>query len=257
LEDKMDLGLKGKVALITGAGSQKGFGKAIAMTLAKEGCDIIAADIDLEGAKKTAADIKASGRRAMAVKADVSKSAEVNDMVKTVLAEFGRIDILVNNAGATTPPKTFMEKTEAECDQDINLNLKGAMNCARAVLPQMVSRKNGKIINISSVNAKKGIPHTSAYGAAKAGIVGFTQILGVEVAPLGINVNSIAPGLAITGFGSGTPPPDIMEKAKTNIPLKRTTEPQDIANMVAFLASDVSNDIVGQNIGVDGGESVL
>lgn len=253
----MDLALQKKVALITGAGSQIGFGKAIAITLAKEGCDIIVSDINLDGAKQTAAEIKALGRRAIAIKTDVANSAEINMMVKTALTEFGKIDILVNNAGAISSLKDFVEKTEAECDRDIALNLKGVMNCTKAVLEQMISRKNGKIINISSIGAKKGMPHTAAYGAAKAGVIGFSSCLAVEVAPLGINVNCVAPGLGLTGFGGGSPPPDMVEKAKARIPMRRTTTPQDIANMVAFLASDVASDIVGQNIGVDGGESII
>ena len=253
----MDLGLKGKVALVTGAGSQIGFGKGIALTLAKEGCDIVVGDIDLEGAKKTAAEVEALGRKALAVKADVSSSAEANDMVKAALAKFGKIDILVNNAGAIHAMKPFVENTEEDRDRDINLNLKGAMNCSKAVLPQMISRKSGKIISISSIGAKKGMPNTAAYGAAKAGIIGFTQILGVEVAPLGINVNSIAPGLGLTAFGGGSPPPELVERAKTIVPVRRSTTPQDIGNTIAFLASDVSSDIVGQNIGVDGGESII
>ena len=253
----MDFGLKDKVALITGTGSQVGFGKPTALTLAQEGCHIIASDIDLEGAKKTASEVEFLGRKAVAVKADIRKIKEVRDMVKRALDEFDRIDILVNNAGAISGLKPFIEKTEDELDMDIDLNLRGTMNCTRAVLDQMISRKSGKIINISSIGAKKGKPRTVSYGAAKAGIIGFTQNLGVEVAGLGINVNCIAPGLGVTNFGGGSPPPDIMKKAMDTIPIRRTTTPQDIANAVAFLASDVSQDIVGQTISVDGGESIV
>jgi 3-oxoacyl-[acyl-carrier protein] reductase len=253
----MDLGLREKVALITGTGSQKGFGKAISLTLAEEGCHIIASDIDFEGATKTASEVKSLGRKAIAIKADIRKVEEVRDMVERTLEEFERIDILVNNAGAISGLKPFIDKTEDELDMDIDLNLRGAMNCTRAVLSQMISRGSGKIINISSIGAKKGKPKTVSYGAAKAGIIGLTQNLGVEVAGLGINVNCIAPGLGVTNFGGGTPPPEILKKAMNTIPLKRTTSPQDIANAVAFLASDVSQDIVGQTISVDGGESII
>lgn len=253
----MDLGLKDKVALITGTGSQKGFGKTTALTLAQEGCHIIASDIDLEGAIKTVSEVESLGRKAIAIKADIRKTREVRDMVKRALDEFDRIDILVNNAGAISGLKPFIEKTEDELDMDIDLNLRGAMNCTRAVLSQMISRKSGKIINISSIGAKKGKPKTVSYGAAKAGIIGFTQCLGVEVAVFGINVNCIAPGLGVTNFGGGSPPPEILEKAMNTIPIKRTTTPQDIANTVAFLSSDVSQDIVGQTISVDGGESII
>lgn len=253
----MDLGLKDKIALITGTGSQIGFGKTIALTLAKEGCDIVACDINLEGAKKTAEEVESLGRKAIAIKADIRKVKEVGEMAKRALDEFDRIDILVNNAGAISGLKPFIDKTEEELDMDIDLNLRGAMNCTRAVLGQMISRKSGKIINISSIGAKKGKPRTVSYGAAKAGIIGFTQCLAVEVAGFGINVNCIAPGLGITNFGGGSPPPDLLEKAMNTIPIKRTTTPQDIANTVVFLSSDMSQDIVGQTISVDGGESII
>ena len=252
----MDLKLTNKVAIVTGAGSQVGFGKGIAITLAKEGCNIVVADIDLVGAEKTAADIEALGCKAIAVKTDVTNSASVKAMTEAALEKFKQIDILVNNAGAISSLKPFIEKTEEEWDRDINLNLKATMHCTKAVLGHMISRKSGKIINISSIGAKKGKPRTSSYGAAKAGVVGFTQGLAVEVAEKGINVNSIAPGLGLTNFAGGSPPPDLVAKAQASIPVRRTTTPQDIANVAAFLASDVSSDIVGQTIGVDGGESI-
>jgi 3-oxoacyl-[acyl-carrier protein] reductase len=248
----MDLGLKGKVALITGAGSQIGYGKGAAMVLAREGCDIIAGDIDLEGARKTAADIEALGRKAMAVKVDITKSAEVNDMVKAALAKFGKIDILVNNAGASFQPKPFAEKTEAECDADLNLNLKGTLNCTRAVINHMISRKSGKIINIASVAAKMGAPLDDIYAAAKAGVSIFTKSLGVQVIASGINVNAIAPGVGMTNFVRNIPP-ELLERFVKQTPSGRANKPEDIGNMVAFLASDVSSNIVGQTISVDGG----
>lgn len=252
----MDLGLKDKVALITGAGSQIGMGKAIALTLAKEGCDVIVTDINLEGAQKTAAEIKSLGRKVMAIKADVTKTAEVNDMVKTALAEFGKIDILVNAAGAGTVPKPFVEKTEAEWDQDLNLNLRGVLICSRAVLPQMISRKSGKIINVSSIAARLTTPYASIYAAAKSGVVGFTRSLATEVITSGINVNCIAPGLTTTNFLSNMPP-ELLQRFINEMPSKRANTPQDIANMAVFLASDVSRNIVGQTIAVDGGTSMV
>jgi NAD(P)-dependent dehydrogenase (short-subunit alcohol dehydrogenase family) len=253
----MELGLKGKVALITGAGSQKGMGKAIALTLAQEGCDIIAVDIDPEGAQKTASEIKASGYKAIAIKTDITKSSEVNNMAKAALAEFGKIDILVNNAGAITAPKLFVDLSEAEWSRDLNINFVGMLNCTKAILPQMLSRKSGKIINISSIGAKKTYTNCSVYSSAKTAIVGFTRSLALEVAPSGLNVNAVAPGLTLTAFGGGAPPPDELKKAIAGIPVRRTTLSQDIANMVAFLASDVSSDIAGQTFSVDGGESLI
>jgi 3-oxoacyl-[acyl-carrier protein] reductase len=259
----MDLGLKGKVALVTGAGSQTGFGKGIALTLAKEGCDVIVIDKDLEGAQKTAAEIDALGQKALALQADVTRSAELNNAVKTALAIFGRIDILVNNAGASTPPKSFVEKTEAEWEPDIDINLRSVLICTRAVLPQMLARKSGKIINISSGVGTMGLANSSIYSAAKAGVMAFTKALAKEVISMGINVNSVSPGIGDTGFlrsskvlKTAQTPPEFIKHVNLDIPAGRMTTPQDIGNMVAFLASDVSSDIVGQIFDVDGGKII-
>ena len=164
----MDLGLKDRVALITGAGSQRGFGKGTALVLAKEGCDIAVSDIDPDGAEQTAEAVRALGRKAISLKTDVTSYSQVNEMVEATLAQFGKIDILVNNAGRSTPPQMFSETAEAKWDQDINLNLKGVLNCTRAVLPHMISRKYGKIINLSSVAGLRGQPSGTTYAAAKA-----------------------------------------------------------------------------------------
>jgi 3-oxoacyl-[acyl-carrier protein] reductase len=248
----MDFGLKDKVAIVTGAGSQIGFGKAIAVSLAHEGCDIIAADKDEEGAKQTADEIKTLGRKAIAVKVDITNTAQVNEMVKIALAKFGKIDILVNNAGAGTPPKPFIESTEEEWDANINLNLKGMLRCTKAVLGHMVSRKTGKIVNMSSLGAKNGGEHVLVYSAAKAGVICFTKGLAIEVAPLGINVNCIAPGVGLTNFIKSAPK-EIIDELIKKTPSRRTSSPQDIANAVVYLASDVSIDVVGQTLSVDGG----
>jgi 3-oxoacyl-[acyl-carrier protein] reductase len=248
----MDLGLKDKIALVTGAGSPIGFGRSIALTLAKEGCHIIANDINFEDAKQAASEIETSGRKAIAYKADVTKSAEVNNMVKAALEQFGKVDILVNNAGIISPQKPFVETTEEEWDRDIDVNLKGVAICTKAVLSQMISRKSGKIINISSSGGKIGVANGALYCAAKAAVMVFTRSLAREVAPLGINVNSVAPGPAKTGLSRGVPP-DTLERFVAMLPLGRATTTQDIANMVAFLASDVASDIVGQTFSVDGG----
>jgi 3-oxoacyl-[acyl-carrier protein] reductase len=251
----MDLGLKGKVALVTGAGSQIGFGKAISLTLAKEGCDIAVNDINLEDAKKTAAAVKALGRKAIAIKADVTKKAEVQEMVKKAVADFGRIDILVNNAGGMHPQGPFLDHKEEPWDKDFNLNIKGAMFCAQAVLPGMIERKYGKIINISSSVAKMAFPGVSTYGMAKAAIYVFTRGLAKSVIKQGITVNSVAPGWSLTNFDK-TPPEELIKRFTPDTPIGRGTTPQDIANAVAFLSSDVSGDIVGQVICVDGGTTM-
>jgi len=259
----MELGLKGKTALVTGAGSQTGFGKGIALVLAKEGCDIVVIDKDIAGAKKTAAEIEELGRKALALQADVTKSAEVNKAVETALGKFGKIDILVNNAGAATPPKPFAEKTEAEWEPDINLNLKAVFICTKSVLPQMLERKSGKIINISSGVGTMGLANSSIYSAAKAGVMAFTKSLAKEVISQGINVNSVSPGIGDTGFlrssnviKTAETPPEFIKHVNMDIPAGRMTTPQDIGSMTAFLASDVSSDIVGQVFDVDGGKII-
>lgn len=248
----MDLGLQGKVALVTGAGSQIGFGKGIAMTLAEEGCDIVVNDLDIKGAEQTAAEIQALGCRAIAVKADVVESAEVKEMVKTAIKQLGKIDILVNNAGASSPPKPFIETTEKDWTVSINTNLWGVLNCTKAVIDEMVARKSGKIISIVSSAAKNGGINNTVYGAAKAGVAAFSKGLASELAASGINVNCIAPGPGDTGFAK-LAPPGFIDWVMKMVPMGKMTTPRDIGNMVAFLASDISSDITGQIFSVDGG----
>ncbi|HEY77989.1 MAG TPA: SDR family oxidoreductase [Dehalococcoidia bacterium] len=244
----MDLKLKDKVALVTGTGSQIGYGKAIALTLAEEGCDIISADIDFEGAKKTATAVETLGRKALAVKVDVTERAEVDDMVQQALAKFGKIDILVNNAGASIQ-KPFMEMTKADWDFNINVNLYGQMNVAQAVLTHMIPRHYGRIINVSG---GQGFPTISIYGAAKAGVVAFSQALAREVTHLGVIVNVVTPGLAKTGLTVNAPPEFLDDLIQHSSILKRFCTPEDMAPVVAFLASDVCSYMVGQCVNLGG-----
>jgi NAD(P)-dependent dehydrogenase (short-subunit alcohol dehydrogenase family) len=240
----MDLKLKDKVALVTGVGSQIGYGKTIALTLAREGCDIVAADIDLEGAQTTAAEVRKSGRRAMAIKVDVTVRSEVDSMVKAAIENFGRIDILVNNAGASSPLQHFMQMTRADWDIDINVNLYGQMNVTQAVLAGMISRHYGRIVNISG---GQGSPNISIYGAAKAGIEAWSRALAKEVGPLGIFVNGVGPGMAETGLTTKAPQ-EFLERYRQASPLKRMCTPADLAPAVAFLASDMCSYMMGQFI---------
>jgi NAD(P)-dependent dehydrogenase (short-subunit alcohol dehydrogenase family) len=245
----MDLKLKGKTAIVSGTGSQIGFGRGIVLMLAQEGCDVACVDIDLEGANKTAAEAKKSGHKAMALKVDIIKRPEIDAAVKKVLAEFGRIDILVNCAGAASGLRPFEQSTEAQWDFDINLNLKGTMSFTQAVLPHMLERGYGKIVNFSTHAAHQptGLAGTSSYIAAKIGTVMFSKTLAGEVGYKGININIIAPGPGNTNFhkASGNDPhmAGIVEKlAKAG----KTTTPEDIACAVAFLVSDVSSKFSGQ-----------
>jgi 3-oxoacyl-[acyl-carrier protein] reductase len=254
----MDFGLTGKVALVTGAGSQIGFGKAIAVTLAREGCDVIVTALHMKGAEQTAATVRETGRKAIAVQADISNKDSAKALVKTGLDKFGHIDILVNNAGAMHVYKPFVEITEEEGEAALNLNLRGAIIITKAVLPGMIERKWGKIINITSIGAKKGMHNTAFYGTSKAGLIGFTQVIANELIRKGINVNGVSPGYGRTNFGGKNLPVELQKSDPSEmIPSGRGVTGQDIANMVAFLASDVASDIVGQNISVDGGESIV
>jgi len=174
-------------------------------------------------------------------------------MVKEALEQFGKIDILVNNVGVGTPPKPFADSTEAEWDMGINSNLMGVLYCTKAVLPQMISRKSGKIVNISSKAGLEGTPTGTIYGVAKAGVINFSAGLALEVADSGINVNSIAPGLGGIGFHTTARfPPEYIKKIEKMEAEGRTITPQDIGNAVAFLVSDVSKHVVGQCLRVSG-----
>ncbi|MBN2239139.1 MAG: SDR family oxidoreductase [Dehalococcoidales bacterium] len=249
----MDLGLKDKVALVTGAGSQIGFGRAIAVTLAKEGCNIISADMDLEGAQKTAEEVKALGVKAIAVKADISNNDEVQEMVKASIAEFGRIDILVNNAGT---PGGGVPNSEEQWDKTVNVNFKGTWYVTNAVAPYMREQKYGKIVNFSSAVARAGIG--GIYAAAKEAVIGLTKAWARELGPMGVNVNGIAPGMGDTGFQILAHATREQQQGYINsVPMRRLTMPQDIANTVTFLVSDVSVDITGQTIEVDGGDFMI
>ena len=259
----MDLGLKGKVALVTGAGSQIGFGKAICLTLAKEACDIIVNDINLNDAKKTAAEVEALGCKSIAIKADVTQKTEVQDMVKKALVEFGRIDILVNNAGAALTGGTvdilsagiFEQQKEEDWDKEIGLNLKGAMLVSQAVLPSMMERKYGKIINISSGSVRMIFPGISGYTIAKGALEIFTKQLAKTVIGNGINVNCVSAGWSLTNFIKGDKEA-IKNAYLPGTPVGRGTEPEDIAYAVAFFASDISSDILGAVLDVAGGSTI-
>ncbi len=245
----MDLKLKDKKAIVSGTGSQIGFGKGIALMLAREGCDVACVDVDLEGAQKTAAEVQKAGRQALALKVDITKRTDVDAAVKKVLAEFGRVDILVNCAGRASGIRPFISTTEEQWDIDIDINMKGTMNFTQAVLPHMLEKHYGKIVNFSTHAAHQptGIAGAATYCAAKAGTVMFSKTLAGEVGYQGININIIAPGPGNTNFhivGGGDP--RMGEIVTALAKAGKTTTPEDIANAVAFLVSDVSGKLSGQ-----------
>ncbi len=250
----MDLKLKDKVALITGAGSQVGFGKGIALVLAQAGCDIIVNDVNQEGAEQTANAVSKLGRKSMAIKADITQVSEVKAMVEAAIKKFGRIDILVNNAGRTTAPMPFVNTPEKNWEIVFNLNVFGLFNVTKAVLPQMIERKYGKIINIASGAGFSGSPRFIHYGASKGAVLTFTKGLAKELVSSNINVNAVAPGVGDTNFlATGGFPEGEFNKAVSTVPTGKSTTPEDVGNMVAYLASDIASNVVGQVFVIDGG----
>jgi 3-oxoacyl-[acyl-carrier protein] reductase len=243
--------LKDKVAIVTGAG--RGIGRAIALAFAKEGANIVVNDINIELANKVVEEIKALGRKAIAIKADVSKSEEVEKMVDLTIKEFGKIDILVNNAGVVFPAR-IIDIKEENWDRTFEVNLKGTFLCSKAVLKHMMQRKSGKIICIASNLGILSIPERADYSASKAGVINFVKSLALEAGPYGINVNAIAPGITETDMIKPYVTKEMIEKEfAPNIPLRRIGKPEDIAKVAVFFASEDSDYVTGQVISVDGG----
>jgi NAD(P)-dependent dehydrogenase (short-subunit alcohol dehydrogenase family) len=250
----MDLGFKGKVALVTGAGSQIGFGKAIALLFAAEGCEAVAVtDVDLEGAEKTAAAVKKLGRKSIALKADVTNQADVQAMVKKVAAEYGKIDILANVAGGVIGMGPLEKQDEATWEKNIRLNLYGTMLVTQAVLPLMKERKYGAIVNIGSGSTHMFGHGVNMYAISKAGIDLFTKQLAWTESKSGVRVNCVAPGPSPTNFIKAPNKDAVMEFQLKTVPMGKVTTPEDIAHATAFFASDISGDITGQVLHVSGG----
>jgi NAD(P)-dependent dehydrogenase (short-subunit alcohol dehydrogenase family) len=245
----MDLKLSGKIALVTGTGSQIGFGRGIAVKLAEEGCDVICADIDIEGAEQTAAAVKALGRKTMPLKVDITDRADVDAAIAKALKAFDHIDILVNCAGRASGIRPFVEATQDMWDVDININFRGTMNITQVLLPHMLQRQYGKIVNFSTHAAHQtgGLSGAAVYVGAKAGTVMFSKTLASEVGTKGININIIAPGPGATNFHrAGGGDPRMAELVDNLAKAGKTTTPEDIANAVAFLVSDVASKLSGQ-----------
>ena len=244
------MNLVNKVAIVTGAG--RGIGKAIAIALAREGANIIAIDVDIQTAEEVAREIKSLDRQALAIQVDVSDSKEVNQMVQSVLEKFKRVDILVNNA-AIIKRGSIEDLTEEDWDRVMDVNLKGAFNCVKAVVGAMKKQRYGKIVNISSIAGKIGdLASAPCYGASKAGMTCLAKSLARELASYGINANVVAPHAIETDMSKEWSE----EKRKSiiaDIPLGRLGEPEDVAEAVVFLVSDKAKFITGEVLDVNGG----
>lgn len=242
--------LKEKIALVTGASG--GLGKAIANQLAEEGARVVVNYAkNAEKAQEVVAAIESSGGTALAMRADVSCLKEVEEMVDVIYEKFGKIDILVNNAGVNRD-ELLISMEQEDWDAVININLGGLFHCTKAVAKYMMIQKSGRIINISSVAGERGGRGQSNYAASKGGVNAFTRSVAMELAPKKITVNAIAPGVIETEMSS-----TVIRRAKDYIlnavALKRLGQPEEIAKVVAFLASDDSSYITGEVIRVDGG----
>jgi len=256
--------LNGRTALVTG--SARGIGRAIALRFAQEGARVALSDINEESLKKAAKEVqKVAEEKVVYKKADVSKSKEVEELTQYVAEKLGVIDILVNDA-AISRIIPFLDTSEELWDRTMEVNLKGAFLCCKAVIPGMIKKGGGKIINISSQSGKRGSKWHAAYCASKFGIIGLTQSLALEFASYKINVNAVCPGVVFTPLWEehaanhakrrGIEKKEVKEDLVKNIPLGRLGIPEDVANLVLFLASSRSNYMTGQAINLSGG-SVL
>ncbi len=247
------MNFEGKVAIVTGAGSERGIGRETANILATLGATVVIGDMNLEGAKKAAKEIESAGGKALAVFLNVTDETSVKEMVDLVVEKYGRIDILVNNAGITQPITT-LDMSVADFNRIISVNLVGTFICSKMVIPIMAKHKFGRIINMSSVSGKRGggVYGGSHYSAAKAGVLGFSKALAREVVEDGITVNSVCPGLVATDIRQGLS--DERERAIwETIPMKRPGTTHEIGYTVAFLASQEAAYITGEDIDINGG----
>lgn len=245
----MNLKLEGRTALVTGAA--RGIGAEVARRLVEEGCVVYLGDINIDGARKTAESL---GPNAYAMSMDVRAVPEIQRTVRQIIEERKVLDILVNNAGIMRT-SSFMESNDEDWDQLLAVNLSGIYYCSKAVLPYMIKEKRGKIVNIASVSAMKGggAFGNVLYGTTKAGVVAMTKGMARELAPFGVNVNAIAPGVVETDMVRELLTPERRQAIMPRFPMGRLADVSDVSAMVAFLVSEVSSYMTGETIAVDGG----
>ena len=253
--------LENKVAIVTGAAG--GIGTAIATKFASEGCDVVVADLNLQGANETLDKVKKLGRDGLAIQTDVTKKAQIQAMVEKVIGKYGRIDILINNAGtlfdvAATNTNSITDIPEDHWDRLLEINLKGCFLCCQAVVPHMKEKRFGKIVNFSTLGAIHSPSIAPHYNAAKAGVLGMTYDLAAEMAPYNVNVNAILPGPIATAFygktvGSASELEAKFSRMSKAVPLQRMGTPEDVAGVVLFFSSELSAFVTGVQLLVAGG----
>ena len=256
----MELGLKGKITIVTGGA--RGIGKSIVEGFAKEGTSVVISDILFDLAQELAEKLTKGGTKALAVKTDVSQKSDADNLSAATLKEFGKIDILVNAAGIVRDTR-LVDIEEEEWNQVIDINAKGVYLVTRAVVPHMIAARQGKIVNISSLAGKRGSVGFTHYSASKFAVIGITQTLAGELAEYNINVNAVCPGIVYTAMWEmlldarakrqGVSREQIWDEWMEQIPLKRPQTPEDIANVILFLSSEVSENMTGETINVNGG----
>lgn len=251
------LDLSGKTALVTGASS--GIGAATAVTLSHLGAQVaIGYHQNQKGVQEVQRGIAASGGKAIAIQADVRQADGVRALVKAAADQLGPIDILVNNAGSLVERMKILETTEARWDEIMNLNLKSAMLCSQAVAKSMMDRKSGAIINVVSIAGRNGGgPGAGAYATAKGALITLTKSLAKELAPFGIRVNGVSPGVIDTPFHEVFSTPEMIRGFVSQIPLGRMGKSVEVAKVIAFLASDAASFVAGETIEVNGGQLML
>ncbi len=243
--------LQGKSAIVTGAGS--GIGRAIAFKLAREGAGVVTADIDRDAARSIADAIQSEGGAAIGVAADITRRAEVDAMAAATVEQFGKIDILVNNAGSRII-KPFLEHSEADWRRMLDINLTGHFLCCQAVIPHMLEAGSGRIVNMASIASSVGRPNRIGYVAAKGGLMAMTRALAADMAGKNITVNALAPGMIASPMNRGFKDDENYgDNWNGENLVRRWGEPEDVAGVAAFLASDEAAFITGETVTVDGG----
>jgi NAD(P)-dependent dehydrogenase (short-subunit alcohol dehydrogenase family) len=247
--------LKGEVAIVTG-GSQ-GLGEAMAKALATNGATVIVTSRNLPKLEIVADEIRKMGGNAEAVKCDISKLEEVQNLTKMVIESFQKVDILINNAGMNFPPQSLVDYPEDDWDTVMNVNLKGTYYCCKCICPEMIKRKKGRVINISSIIGSVALPRLGPYCIAKGGVILMTKVLALELAEHNITVNAIAPGFFDTPLGDNIRNnKEVLDFTLERTPLRRWGQPEELEGIAVFLSSKASSYLTGQTIFVDGGWTV-